>query len=291
MALRKYDHILLHALIVIAGFGVFQNAMGHTVKTNHTDVRFWNGAGRTGHEVLGEVKRYEEIEVLRTRKLRNGETWYRVQIVRSPNGVKQVSTGWVNARFFTPIETPVEADQPRESRTEARVGCTNCAEPATATRRATEDLSAIARATNSKSNFIWPVSGVVRSGFGYRRHPIKGVVKLHRGTDISRNNGATVRAAKAGVIEVSAGGCRNGRSSCNGGAGNMITINHGDGTKTRYLHLSPGCRLPARGARVAQGAPLGCVGATGAVTGPHLHFELIKNGKWINPLTVLPRKS
>lgn len=265
-----------------------------TVKTNHTDVNLWSGAGRPRHETVGRIKRYEEIQVLETRRLNNGEVWYRVQLRRFPGWRKQEQTGWVHSKFFTSIENPVIDDQPAESVTEAQAACVNCAgvgrSSAPIPKQQTDDIAAVGKALRG-GGFAWPVGGYVRSGFGYRRHPIKGVVRLHRGTDISGNAGARVKAAKSGVIEVSAGGCSNGRRSCNGGAGNMVTINHGDGTKTRYLHLSPGCRLPRRGTRVSQGDILGCVGATGAVTGPHLHFEVIRNGKWINPLTVLPKRS
>lgn len=263
-----------------------------TVKTNHTDVNLWSAPGRTGHGTTGEVKRFEEIEVTRTRTLPNGERWLQVEVVRHLNGRRTVQTGWVDAKCFTRIETPVVDDQPEESSTEARANCPTCARnPRTVQpipRSALPQPSTPAR--TSSDGFIWPVGGTIRSGFGYRRHPIKGVVKLHRGTDISGNNGAPVKAAKGGVVERSAGGCRPGRKSCNGGAGNMVVINHGDGTKTRYFHLNQTCSLPRQGSRISQGAVLGCVGATGSVTGPHLHFEVIKNGNFINPLTVLPSR-
>ncbi|MBX2994896.1 MAG: M23 family metallopeptidase [Bdellovibrionaceae bacterium] len=235
------------------------------------------------------VKRFEEIQVLETKRLANGETWYRVQLRRYPNGSARETLGWVDAKFFTDIDKPVEADQPPRSHSVSRGACTDCfrgTDRQPIPTRQSQDLRDVSQAL-TRSGFIWPVGGTVRSGFGYRRHPIRGVVRLHKGVDISGNNGSRVRAAKGGTIEVSAGGCVNGRKSCNGGAGNMVTINHGDGTKTRYLHLNPTCRLPARGARVNQGDMIGCVGATGAVTGPHLHFEMMKNGQWINPLTQL----
>lgn len=288
--------ILISTMLVFALASFYAPALSaqtSTVKTNHSDVNLWSGAGRPSHETIGSIKRYEEIQVLATKRLKNGEVWYRVQLRRFPGWRKQEQTGWVDAKFFTSIETPVTDDQPPESATEAQASCVNCAVSAKSApipKQQTDDIAAVGKAISSKGGFAWPVGGYVRSGFGNRRHPIKGVVKLHKGTDISGNAGAKVKAAKGGVVEVSAGGCKTGRKSCNKGAGNMVTINHGDGTKTRYFHLSPGCRLPKRGTRVSQGAILGCVGATGAVTGPHLHFEVIKNGKWINPLTVLPKR-
>lgn len=284
--------LTLLAFFAIATYAPALSA--HTAKTNHSDVNLWSGAGRSGNETVGQIKRFEEIQVLETKRMKNGEVWYRVQLRRFPGWRKQEQTGWVDAKFFTSIDTPVADDQPRESATEAQAACVTCATGGRSSdpipKKQADDISAVGKAIRSKAGFSWPVSGYVRSGFGYRRHPIKGVVKLHKGTDISGNAGAKVKAAKAGVVEVSAGGCKTGRKSCNGGAGNMVTINHGDGTKTRYLHLSPSCRLPKKGTRVSQNDMLGCVGATGAVTGPHLHFEVIKNGKWINPLTVLPKR-
>lgn len=284
--------ILVFALAYI--YAPALNAQAATVKTNHSDVNLWSGAGRSTHETVGRINRYEEIQVLSTKRLRNGEVWYRVQLRRFPGWRKQVQTGWVDAKFFTSIDTPVVDDQPAESVTEAQASCVNCVtggrSSAPVPNQRTDDIAAVGAAIRNEGGFAWPVGGYVRSGFGYRRHPIKGVVKLHRGTDISGNAGAKVKAAKSGVVEFSAGGCKTGRKSCNDGAGNMVTINHGDGTTTRYFHMSPGCRLPKRGARVSQGDILGCVGATGAVNGPHLHFEVIKNGKWINPLAVLPKR-
>lgn len=262
-----------------------------TVKTNHHDVNLWSEAGRTNGAITNQIRRFEEIQVLKTQRLANGETWYKVQLRRYPEGSSEESIGWVDAKFFTRIEEPVDDDQPAESIAAAKQNCDPSRAGTPISRRQSEDLAAVSRAAGGNNNsFIWPVGGYMRSGFGYRRHPIKGVVKLHRGMDISGNNGAKVRAAKGGTIEVSAGGCRPGQMKCNGGAGNMITINHGDGTKTRYLHLNQNCRLPRSGTRVSQNDIIGCVGATGGVTGPHLHFEVIKNGKWINPLTVLPKK-
>ncbi len=289
---------LTSTLLIFAGAYLYAPALyaqTETVKTNHSDVNLWSGAGRPSHETIGRIKRYEEIQVIETKRLRDGEVWYRVQLRRFPGWRKQEQTGWVDAKFFTSIENPVVDDQPPESATEAQASCVNCAtggrSPAPIPKQQTDDIAAVGKAIRNKGGFAWPVGGYVRSGFGYRRHPIKGVVKLHKGTDISGNAGAKVKAAKGGISEVSAGGCKTGRKSCNGGAGNMVTINHGDGTKTRYFHMSPGCRLPKKGTRISQGGILGCVGATGAVTGPHLHFEVIKNGKWINPLTVLPKRS
>lgn len=143
----------------------------------------------------------------------------------------------------------------------------------------------------SDLGFIWPVGGRISSHFGVRTHPIHGTRTLHKGMDIAGGNMATVVAAKGGTVTVSAGGCTPGRANrrCNGGAGNMVTINHGDGTMTRYFHLNENCSMARRG-RIEQGQPVGCIGMTGYATGPHLHFEVLQNGQWLNPHNCLPRR-
>jgi murein DD-endopeptidase MepM/ murein hydrolase activator NlpD len=147
-------------------------------------------------------------------------------------------------------------------------------------------------ARQSDMGFIWPTGGRISSHFGIRTHSIHGTRTFHKGLDIAGGDRAPVVAAKSGRISISAAGCVAGRAHrhCNGGAGNMIVIDHGDGTKTRYLHLNPSCRLPARGSRVVQGEKIGCVGMTGYATGPHLHFEILQNGRWLNPHNCLPRR-
>jgi murein DD-endopeptidase MepM/ murein hydrolase activator NlpD len=260
-----------------------------TVKTNHTDVNLWGAPGRVSGTTLAKIRKLEEVQVLGQRRLANGEIWYRVELRRYSQSRAEVTTGWVDAKYFDPIDQQGPVDRSAMKSTEARGDCLSClGSPGQKNR---QDLYAVGSKVQSDQGFIWPVRGVMRSAFGNRRHPIKRVVKMHRGVDISGNAGAKVFASKGGKIEVSASGCRVGRRLCNKGAGNMITIDHGDGTKSRYLHLSETCVLPRQGTRISQGEQIGCVGATGAVTGPHLHFEVIKKGTWINPLTVLPDRS
>ena len=121
-----------------------------------------------------------------------------------------------------------------------------------------------------------PINGArLSSGFGKRRHPILGYNKLHRGVDFSAPRGTPVYAAGSGSI------VKKGR---NGAYGNYIRVRHGSKFETAYAHLSrfkPGIRI---GARVRQGAIIGYVGSTGRSTGPHLHYEILKNNTQINPL-------
>lgn len=112
----------------------------------------------------------------------------------------------------------------------------------------------------------------VNSKFGMRNHPIHGDTRMHEGVDYSARMGTPVRSSGSGTV-IFAG--------VRGGYGNTIEINHGDGLKTRYAHLSS-FRVN-EGDTVAQGQHIGAVGATGRVTGPHLHFEVLRNGKPQDP--------
>ena len=121
--------------------------------------------------------------------------------------------------------------------------------------------------------FMWPVAGFLKSGFGMRRHPILGMVRMHAGIDIVAPNGALVKAADGGQI-IQAG--------YDGGYGNSIVVYHGGGFATWYAHLSR--IIVAVGQNVSRGEVIGLVGATGLATGPHLHFEVRINGAAQNPL-------
>jgi murein DD-endopeptidase MepM/ murein hydrolase activator NlpD len=122
--------------------------------------------------------------------------------------------------------------------------------------------------TPSASGLIWPVSGVVTSGFGYRWG------RLHAGIDISAPAGTPVRAAASGTV-IYAGWM--------GGYGNLVVIDHGRGLATAYAHLSA---IWGAGS-VSQGQGIGAVGCTGSCTGNHLHFEVRVNGQPVDPFSYL----
>ncbi|MCF6292217.1 MAG: peptidoglycan DD-metalloendopeptidase family protein [Robiginitomaculum sp.] len=123
-----------------------------------------------------------------------------------------------------------------------------------------------------------PIDGArISSSFGQRKHPVLGYVRNHPGTDFAAGTGTPIFAAGNGVIE---------RSNRFGSYGNYIRIRHSNGFKTAYAHLSKFGRGVKKGRRVQQGQIIGYVGATGRVTGPHLHYEVYKNGKRVNPMTV-----
>lgn len=120
-----------------------------------------------------------------------------------------------------------------------------------------------------------PIDGArLSSGFGTRKHPIKGYTKMHKGVDFAAPKGTPIMAAGDGVVE---------RSNRFGGYGNYICIRHTSTTKTAYAHLSCYAKGIRPGKKVRQGQVIGYVGTTGQSTGPHLHFELIHKGKHVNP--------
>jgi len=119
-----------------------------------------------------------------------------------------------------------------------------------------------------------PINGArLSSPFGMRKHPIDGFNKMHRGTDFAAPTGTPIMASGNGVIK-KAGWC--------GGGGNCVKIKHNSTYETVYAHMSKFGRGIKKGVRVKQGQIIGYVGSTGKSTGPHLHYEVIVNGKKIN---------
>ena len=123
-----------------------------------------------------------------------------------------------------------------------------------------------------------PINGArLSSPFGNRKHPILGYTKLHTGTDFAAPIGTPIMASGTGVI-LKAGWC--------GGGGNCVKIRHNSTYSTVYAHMSKFARGIKKGVRVTQGQIIGYVGSTGMSTGPHLHYEVIQNGKKINSQTL-----
>ncbi len=121
-----------------------------------------------------------------------------------------------------------------------------------------------------------PINGArLSSGFGMRKHPILGYNKKHQGVDFAAPTGTPIMAAGSGHIEFVGN---------NGGAGKYIRIKHLNGYKTSYSHLSKYASGIKKNVKVRQGQVIGYVGNTGLSTGPHLHYEVIFNGKRINPM-------
>tara|TARA_B100001057_G_scaffold499378_1_gene609780 strand:+ start:239 stop:1531 length:1293 start_codon:yes stop_codon:yes gene_type:complete len=123
-----------------------------------------------------------------------------------------------------------------------------------------------------------PINGArLSSPFGMRKHPIDGFNKMHRGTDFAAPMGTPIMASGDGVIK-KAGWC--------GGGGNCVVIKHNSTYQTVYAHMSKFAKGVRKGLRVKQAQIIGYVGSTGKSTGPHLHYEVIVNGKKINSQTL-----
>jgi murein DD-endopeptidase MepM/ murein hydrolase activator NlpD len=143
-------------------------------------------------------------------------------------------------------------------------------------RRDVERQEALAAATPS----IWPTFGWLTGTFGGRPDPFTGEPAFHQGLDISTEKGREVYATANGTVE---------SAQYTGDYGNFIVVRHDFGLATRYGHLSRFSVKP--GASVQRGDVIGYVGSTGRSTGAHLHYEILANGKLINPLQLLTQPS
>lgn len=142
------------------------------------------------------------------------------------------------------------------------------------TNNSSSSTGAVDTSQVSSKGMTWPAPGYNRisSPFGNRIHPIFGTKKMHTGVDIAAPMGASIVAATDGVVQHSGG---------LGGYGNAVIIDHGDGIATLYAHNSQ--LLVSVGQSVKRGQVIAKAGSTGYSTGPHLHFEVRKNGTYINP--------
>ncbi|KAB1077468.1 M23 family metallopeptidase [Methylobacterium soli] len=123
--------------------------------------------------------------------------------------------------------------------------------------------------------------GIMRSGFGYRRHPILGYAKLHTGVDWANPIGTPIVAAGNGTVI---------KAEWDSGYGRRVEIQHINGYVTTYNHMSRFGRGVSAGAKVRQGQVIGYVGSTGLSTGAHLHYEVIINGHFVDPMKIrVPR--
>ena len=123
-----------------------------------------------------------------------------------------------------------------------------------------------------------PINGArLSSPFGMRKHPIDGFNKMHKGTDFAAPLGTPIMASGSGTIK-KAGWC--------GGGGNCVVIKHNSTYQTIYAHMSKFAKGIRNGVRVKQGQTIGYVGSTGKSTGPHLHYEVLINGKRVNSQTL-----
>jgi murein DD-endopeptidase MepM/ murein hydrolase activator NlpD len=124
-------------------------------------------------------------------------------------------------------------------------------------------------------------NAIMRSGFGGRRHPILGYVKMHTGVDWATPYGTPIFASGNGVVE---------KVGWEGGYGKYVRLKHNNGYETAYGHMSAFAKGMEPGKRVRQGQVIGFVGSTGMSTGAHVHYEILVNGRFVDPMRVkLPR--
>jgi len=124
-------------------------------------------------------------------------------------------------------------------------------------------------------------NAIMRSGFGGRRHPILGYVKMHTGVDWASPYGTPIFASGNGVVE---------KVGWEGGYGKYVRIKHNNGYETAYGHMSAYAKGMEPGKRVRQGQVIGFVGSTGMSTGAHVHYEILVNGRFVDPMRIkLPR--
>ncbi|MGY4707138.1 peptidoglycan DD-metalloendopeptidase family protein [Candidatus Bipolaricaulota sp. J31] len=138
-------------------------------------------------------------------------------------------------------------------------------------------LEALKLGWRPDATFIWPLRGRLTSLFGPRTHPIYGTPDFHTGIDFGVPEGTSVHAAAAGVVSF---------VGWRGGYGLLVVVDHGNGFTTYYAHLSRA--LVEAGQFVEQGQVIALSGNTGLSTGPHLHFEIRRYGKPVDPLPWLP---
>ncbi|TIR32484.1 MAG: M23 family metallopeptidase [Mesorhizobium sp.] len=131
------------------------------------------------------------------------------------------------------------------------------------------------RSLTVTNGMVTPVNGVMTSTFGPRKHPILGTVRIHKGVDWAAPMGTPIAAAFDGEVVFQGDG---------GGYGNLVKISHGNGRETRYAHMQKFAVKGGVGAKVKAGDIIGYIGTTGLSTGPHLHFELYRDGEAIDPL-------
>ncbi|MGA7004323.1 MAG: M23 family metallopeptidase, partial [Pseudolabrys sp.] len=125
------------------------------------------------------------------------------------------------------------------------------------------------------------LAGIMRSGFGLRRHPILGYTKMHTGVDWAAPSGTAIYASGNGVVE---------KAGLESGYGKYIRLRHTNGYETAYGHMTAFARGIDEGTRVRQGQVIGFVGSTGLSTGSHLHYEILVNGRFVDPMRIkLPR--
>lgn len=152
----------------------------------------------------------------------------------------------------------------------------SAAEPEEKEQEDKKEAVAVMASIGNVNDIVVPVHGRVSSEYGYRTNPISGAYALHTGLDIAADKGTAIVAAYNGVVKSTGVGAKSGK---------YVLMQHSDGSETLYCHCSE--ILVDEGAVINAGEPIALVGSTGWATGPHLHFEIRRNGNSIDPTTVL----
>jgi murein DD-endopeptidase MepM/ murein hydrolase activator NlpD len=137
------------------------------------------------------------------------------------------------------------------------------------------DAANAGRPTSVATGLAWPVAGHITSYFGYRYHPILHFTRFHAGIDFGANSGSPIVASADGQVI---------RAAWAGGYGRQVQLAHGGGIVSSYSHMSEIVAQP--GSFVRRGQVIGYVGSSGLSTGPHLHYEVLRGGVPVNPLSV-----
>ena len=184
----------------------------------------------------------------------------------TPNLYVSSFSGPVGFNFYTEVPKTTQWDLYTERQTRRAAGQRETREPIVP--------SATVAAAGAGGRFVFPLASFKRmsSGFGYRKHPIGGGTKMHKGIDLSARPGTKIFAADSGRVTF---------SGWKGGYGYCVIIDHHNGYETLYAHCSK--LLVDAGDNVRRGEFIATVGSTGASTGPHLHFEVHRNGTPVNP--------
>jgi murein DD-endopeptidase MepM/ murein hydrolase activator NlpD len=147
-----------------------------------------------------------------------------------------------------------------------------------ATGQASAPIVSVAQPDETEAALPFPLAAPISSSYGYRADPFTGATRFHAGVDIAAAYGREVPSAGGGQVVV---------AGEQGGYGNTVVIDHGNGIRTRYAHLSS-VQVEV-GARVNAGTVVGRVGSSGRSTGPHLHFEVLQDGQPVNPAVAATR--
>jgi len=125
------------------------------------------------------------------------------------------------------------------------------------------------------------INAIMRSGYGFRKHPLLGFTKMHTGVDWAAAIGTPIYASGNGTVE---------KAGWESGYGKYVRLRHNNGYETAYGHMSAFARGIQPGVRVRQGQVIGYIGSTGQSTGPHVHYEILVNGRFVDPMRIkLPR--